>query len=102
VFAVDSIPAILGVTMDPMIVLTSNVFAILGLRALYFLLASVMDRFYLLKYGVAGILAFVGAKMVMASFFHVQIGISLGVIVALLAGSMIASILIPKRHQEGS
>jgi tellurite resistance protein TerC len=100
VFALDSIPAVLGVTKDPTIVLTSNVFAILGLRALYFLLASVMDRFRLLKYGVAGILAFVGGKMLLEHFLPIPIPLSLGVIVVLLLGSIVASVAIPPRTEE--
>ena len=102
VFALDSIPAVLGVTRDPVIVLTSNVFAILGLRALYFLLASVMDRFHLLKYGVAGILAFVGAKMMLETLLPISIAVSLGVIVALLGGSILASMIFPKHTEEAS
>ena len=104
VFAVDSIPAIFGITRDPFIVLTSNVFAILGLRALYFLLADVMDRFHLLKYGLSIILAFVGVKMLLemgipGSDAHVEIPIwlSLGVIVTVLAGFSYLSLKIPPK-----
>ena len=86
VFAVDSIPAIFSVTRDPFIVLTSNVFAILGLRALYFLLAGSMNKLHLLKYGLAIILAFVGVKMLLEAVdFHFPIWISLSVIVGVLA-----------------
>jgi len=92
VFAIDSIPAIFAVTRDPFIVYSSNVFAILGLRALFFVLAGMMDRFEYLKPGVAAILVFVGLKMVLNGLFHVPIGISLGVIVAVLAGSVLLSI----------
>jgi len=92
VFAIDSIPAIFAVTRDPFIVYSSNVFAILGLRALYFVLAGMMDRFEYLKPGVAAILVFVGLKMVLNGLFHVPIGISLGVIVGVLAGSVLLSI----------
>ena len=84
VFAVDSIPAIFAVTQDPFIVFTSNVFAILGLRAMFFLLAGVMDRFHYLKIGLALVLAFVGTKMLLVDVWHVPIGVSLGVIAAIL------------------
>jgi tellurite resistance protein TerC len=96
VFAVDSIPAILAVTTDPFIVYTSNIFAILGLRSLYFSLSGVVDRFQYLKVGLGLILAFVGCKMV-AKFWNkdLPILVSLGVIVALLAGSIVASLLRP-------
>ncbi len=93
VFAVDSIPAIFAITEDPFIVYTSNIFAILGLRAMYFLLAGVIDKFHLLKYGLALVLLFVGGKMVIADWVKVPIGISLGVIAVLLGGSVIASLL---------
>ena len=97
VFAVDSIPAIFGVTRDPFIVFTSNIFAILGLRSLYFLLSDFMDRFHYLSVGLGLVLAFIGLKMVGSAWFHVPIGISLGVIVALLGGSVLASFLFPPR-----
>jgi tellurite resistance protein TerC len=95
VFAVDSIPAVFGVTRDPFIVYTSNVFAILGLRSLFFLLAGVMDRFHLLKYGLAVVLAFVGAKMLVAGWVKIPIGISLGVVAGVLATATAASLLFP-------
>jgi tellurite resistance protein TerC len=95
VFAVDSIPAIFAVTRDPFLVLSSNVFAVLGLRSLYFLLASLMGRFHYLRYGLGLILAFVGVKMLVVEFWHVPIGLSLGVVIALLAGSVAASWLFP-------
>ncbi len=95
VFAVDSIPAIFGVTRDPFIVFTSNIFAILGLRALYFLLHDFMGRFYYLKHGLGLVLVFVGLKMVASYWFHVPIGISLAVIATLLAGSVAVSWLLP-------
>jgi len=100
VFAVDSIPAIFGITRDPFIVFTSNVFAILGLRALYFLLAGIMPMFRYLNVGLGAILAFVGVKMVL-DHFHVEISIpvSLGVIAALLLGTMAASVW--KVRREG-
>jgi len=96
-FAVDSIPAIFGITKDPFIVLTSNVFAILGLRALYFLLAGSIDRFHLLKYGLGVILAFVGAKMLLSGIWHPPIALSLGVIVIALAATAVASLAIPPK-----
>ena len=92
VFAIDSIPAIFAITRDPFIVYSSNIFAILGLRALYFVLAGMMDRFEYLKPGVAVILVFVGLKMVLNGLVHVPIGISLGVIVSILAGSVMLSL----------
>src|SRR5437763_6806382 len=84
VFAIDSIPAIFGVTRDPFIVFTSNIFAVLGLRSLYFLLAAVVTRFYLLKYALAAVLTFVGGKMLGEHYFEVGIVASLVVIVGLL------------------
>jgi len=93
VFAVDSIPAIFAITTDPFIVYTSNIFAILGLRALYFALAGVMGKFHYLKVGLSLVLAFVGAKMLLAGIYKIPILVSLGVIVALLAGSIIVSLL---------
>jgi tellurite resistance protein TerC len=99
VFAVDSIPAIFAITTDPFIVYTSNIFAILGLRAMYFLLAGVIDKFHYLKYGLALVLLFVGVKMVIADWYHVPIVVSLGVIAALLTLSMFASVMWPK-HVE--
>ena len=91
VFAIDSIPAIFAVTRDPFIVYSSNVFAVLGLRALYFVLAGMMDRFEYLKPGVAAILIFVGVKMLLNGLLPVPIGISLGVIVAILGSSVVIS-----------
>src|SRR5439155_17961680 len=85
IFAIDSIPAIFGVTGDPFIVFTSNIFAVLGLRSLFFLLVAVVDRFYLLKYGLALILTFVGVKMLGDRFFHIDILLSLGIILVVLA-----------------
>jgi tellurite resistance protein TerC len=95
VFAVDSIPAVFGITQDPYLVFTSNMFAILGLRALYFLLSDFMGRFHYLKFGLGLVLAFVGLKMVVSGWYHVPIGISLGVIVLLLGGSVALSLLRP-------
>ncbi len=99
VFAVDSIPAIFAITTDPFIVYTSNIFAILGLRAMYFLLAGVIDKFHFLKYGLACVLLFVGVKMVIAEWVKVPILVSLGAIAALLTLSVIASVFWPK-HVE--
>lgn len=92
VFAIDSIPAIFAVTRDPFIVYSSNVFAILGLRALFFVLAGAMDRFVHLKTGVAAILVFVGIKMVLSGWIHLPTTVSLGVIILFLAASIWASI----------
>jgi tellurite resistance protein TerC len=97
VFAVDSIPAIFAISTDPFIVYTSNIFAILGLRAMYFLLAGIIDKFHFLKYGLAIVLLFVGVKMVIAEWYKVPIGVSLGVIAVILAGSVAASLMWPKR-----
>ena len=95
VFAVDSIPAVYGITSDPFIVLTSNVFAILGLRSLYFLLAGSMERFHLLKYGLAVILGFVGVKMLSEAFdINIPIWLSLAVIVVVLALTVVLSLMI--------
>jgi tellurite resistance protein TerC len=99
VFAIDSIPAIFGVTRDPFIVFTSNIFAILGLRSLYFLLAAVVDRFYLLKYGIAAILTFVGAKMLGERWFHVEVLPSLAIILGVLGASIGASLIWPQRER---
>lgn len=97
-FAVDSIPAIFGITQDPFIVLTSNIFAILGLRSLYFLLAGSIDRFHLLKYGLGIILAFVGAKMLLSEVWHPPIALSLGFIVVVLAITIWASLRFPAKE----
>lgn len=93
VFTMDSIPAILSITFDPFIVYTSNVFAILGLRALYFVLAGITRLFYYLNYGLAVILAFVGVKMLLADIYKIPVGIALGVIAAILLISIIASVI---------
>jgi tellurite resistance protein TerC len=93
VFAVDSIPAIFAITADPFIVLTSNIFAILGLRALYFVLADLADRFHLLSYGLAVILLFVGTKMLLVDVTKIPVGASLGVVAAILAASIVASLV---------
>jgi tellurite resistance protein TerC len=92
IFAVDSIPAICAITSDPFIVLTSNVLAILGLRAMYFLLAAVADKFHLLSYGLSIILIFIGAKMCLIDVYKMPVTVSLGVVVAILAVTMIWSV----------
>ncbi len=89
IFAVDSIPAIFAVTTDPFIVLTSNLFAILGLRAMYFLLAGVAERFSMLKYGLSVILVFIGVKMLIVDFYHIPVAISLGVVGGILAATLL-------------
>jgi tellurite resistance protein TerC len=98
IFAIDSIPAIFGITLDPFIVYTSNVFAILGLRALFFLLAGVMEMFRYLRVGLSFVLCFVGLKMLLAEFYKIPIGISLGVVGGILLISILASML--KQRQE--
>ena len=100
VFAVDSIPAIFAVTQDPFIVFTSNVFAILGLRALYFLLANIMDKFEYLKFGLSAVLIFVGIKMVIVDFYKIPIGVSLGVVAGILTLSVLASLWKAKRSSN--
>jgi len=99
VFALDSIPAALGITLDPFIVYTSNIFAILGLRSLYFALAGVMRLFHYLHYGLVVVLIFVGAKMLVADFYKMPIEIALGVVVGVLLISVIASIIWPRREK---
>ena len=99
IFAVDSIPAIFAITSDPFIVFTSNMFAILGLRALYFLLADVADRFHLLKYGLAMVLCFIGIKMLLLKWVHIPVHISLTVVAVLIASSVIASIYSTRKKQ---
>lgn len=100
IFAVDSIPAIFAITTDPFIVFTSNIFAIMGLRALYFLLADMADRFHLLKYGLAFLLVFIGGKMLVAYWMHVPTTVSLLVIATILTSSIIASLLVTKPKNE--
>ena len=97
IFAVDSIPAVLAVTTDPFIVYTSNVFAIMGLRSLYYLLANILAMFVYLKLGISFILSFVGVKMLIADFYPIPIYFSLGVIVGVLAIAVITSVTIGKR-----
>jgi tellurite resistance protein TerC len=92
IFAVDSIPAIFAITSDPFIVLTSNIFAILGLRAMVFLLAAVAAKFHLLSYGLALVLMFIGSKMLLIDVFKIPVAISLGAVVAILAITMLWSV----------
>jgi tellurite resistance protein TerC len=96
-FAIDSIPAVLGITLDSFIVYSSNIFAILGLRALYFALAGVMRLFHFLHYGLAAILVFIGVKMVIADWVHIPIGIALGVVALVLATAGTLSLLFPQK-----
>jgi len=92
-FAVDSIPAVFGITRDPFIVYTSNVFAILGLRTLYFLLAGILDRLTYLKYGLSIVLVFVGAKMLLEPWLHISVLGSLGIVAGILIAATIVSLL---------
>ena len=96
VFALDSIPAVFAITQDPFIVFTSNIFAILGLRTLYFLLARMAARFHLLKWGIAIMLMFIGTKMLIAPWIEIPVEISLGVVAATLVTSALLSLVIPK------
>lgn len=100
IFAVDSIPAIFAITTDPFIVFTSNLFAIMGLRALYFLLVDVADRFHLLKFGLAMVLVFIGAKMLIMPWYHVPVEASLLVVAVLIAASCLASVFIAKKEDK--
>ena len=102
IFAVDSIPAIFAITTDPFIVLTSNVFAILGLRAMYFLLAGMHERFHLLSYGLALVLVFIGVKMLLIDVYKIPVSWSLGVTVTVLAATMLLSLRIPPHGAGGS
>ena len=95
VFAIDSIPAVLAITTDPFIVYTSNAFAILGLRALYFLLSGIMGLFRYLKVGICAVLVFVGAKMCLVDVVEIPVGVSLGVVVGLLGLAVLASLVHP-------
>ena len=101
VFAVDSIPAIFAITRDPFIVLTSNVFAILGLRAMYFLLAGMHEKFHLLTYGLAIVLVFIGIKMLLIDLYKIPVGWSLSFTVATLSAAMLLSLRLPQRVPAG-
>ncbi len=102
IFAVDSIPAIFAVTSDPFIVFTSNIFAILGLRAMYFLLADVADRFHLLKYGLAIVLMFIGVKMLLLDVYKIPVSVALGIVFTIIAVSVAASLLTSGDGRRGA
>jgi tellurite resistance protein TerC len=101
-FAIDSIPAVFGVTRDPFLVFTSNIFAVLGLRSLYFLLVSVIDRFYLLKYGLAVILTFIGVKMLVDHWVTLPVWGSLVVILVVLSATIAGSLIWPRTRTAAS
>ena len=100
IFAVDSIPAVLAITRDPFIVFTSNIFAVLGLRALFFSLAGVMQIFHYLHYGLAAILVFVGLKMVLSDVFEIPTHVALGIVLALLLACVGASMRWPRKNAQ--
>jgi tellurite resistance protein TerC len=102
IFAVDSIPAIFAITTDPFVVFTSNIFAILGLRAMYFMLAGMADRFHLLKYGLAMVLVFVGAKMLIVDFYKIPVGLSLGIVGLIIATFMFASLWVTRKQSAAN
>ncbi|HVI25418.1 MAG TPA: TerC family protein [Xanthomonadaceae bacterium] len=102
IFAVDSIPAIFAITDDPFVVLTSNVFAVLGLRAMFFLLAGLADRFHLLPYGLALVLMFVGVKMLIVDLYKIPILVSLGVVAATIGATVVLSLLRPAPDRKAS
>src|SRR5690606_2159037 len=101
VFAVDSIPAIIAITQDEFIIITSNIFAILGLRSLYFALAGIVELFVYLKYGVAIVLSYVAVKMLISDFYKIPTEISLLVIVSCLIGSVVLSLLHKRKEPYG-
>jgi tellurite resistance protein TerC len=100
VFALDSIPAIFGVTQDPFIVFTSNVFAILGLRSLYFVLANAIDYFRFLKYGLSLVLVYIGIKMLLVKWVHIPTRLSLGIVVGIIGLSILISVVLGKREHD--
>lgn len=100
VFAIDSIPAVLAISQDMFIVYTSNIFAILGLRSLYFALSGVMGKFSYLRYGLAAVLAFVGIKMLISGYYHFPIGLSLGIIIGCITLSIVATYIFPTKNNE--
>lgn len=100
IFAVDSVPAIFAITTDPFIVLTSNIFAIMGLRALYFLLADMAERFYLLKYGLALVLLFIGSKMLIMPWVKIPVLLALGVVAGIITTSVVLSLYLPRRNYK--
>ncbi len=99
-FAIDSIPAIFAITTDPFIVFTSNIFAIMGLRALYFLLADMADRFHLLKYGLAIVLVFIGTKMTLMPWFHLPVEWSLAIVGGVILTSVLLSLILPPKEDR--
>ncbi|MBK6267093.1 TerC family protein [Marivirga sp. S37H4] len=101
VFAIDSVPAVLAISKDPFIVYSSNIFALLGLRSLFFALAGVMELFHYLKYGLALILAFVGSKIVISHWYHLDIVLALGIVGFILIASVVLSLSFPKKPQVG-
>ena len=101
-FATDSIPAVLAVTRDPFIVYTSNVFAILGLRSLYFALAGMIETFHFLHYGLSLILIFIGVKMLASGYVQIPIGVALGVVAGILLISILLSLLLPKKKHKST
>ena len=100
VFAMDSIPAVLGITRDTFVVYTSNIFAIMGLRALYFVLAGAMELFHHLRFGLSAVLVFIGAKMLLGHWYEMPVGVALSVVAGLLALSLIASLVWPKKMND--
>lgn len=98
-FAVDSIPAVLAITLNAFIVYTSNVFAILGLRSMYFALAGMMEVFHYLHYGLSAVLIFVGAKMLASHYYKIPTGLALGIVGTILCASVVASLLFPQKHK---
>jgi len=100
VFAVDSIPAIFGITRDPFIVYSSNLFAILGLRSLYFLLAGIMDSFHYLSHGLSFVLIFIGLKMLLAGFIHIPLGLSLAIVLGTIMISIFASLYRDRNNRK--
>lgn len=100
IFAIDSIPAAFAITSDPFLVFTSNIFAILGLRSMYFALAAVIDRFHYLKIALVFVLAFIGVKMLISKYIHIEPQVSLAIVAGLLATGIIASLLVPARKSE--
>ena len=102
IFALDSLPAIFAITLDPFIVFTSNIFAILGLRTLFFLLASMMGKFRFLRVGLSVVLVFIGGKMLLAHFVQIPIAVSLGVVAGALAVAVVMSMALPERRGRGS
>jgi tellurite resistance protein TerC len=100
IFAIDSIPAILAITLDPFIVYSSNIFAILGLRSLFFALSGVMDLFYYLHYGLAAVLVLIGFKMLLMDLIHIPISLALGLVLIILSTSIVISLLYPKNSKK--